>query len=245
MFWSEWALRVFQVSPHQIFDLTGKHAHHLHSILSTGAVLTRPLAQWLAEAFGPVCQVSMSGGTELCGAFLHGSRSLPSYPREMAVKALGLDVAVFSADGKPLPDGESGELVCRKPFPNMPAMFWDDPGRKRYYKSYFAEFPRKFISLFEFEAEPAALTSSTARCLDARGFCSSQPRNTGHICPWAEVSLLLVALLPVATADLRLLVTEYSIHLVYVSEVPKSTTRLRRHSSPAASLMQSWSASNA
>lgn len=85
----------------------------------------------------------MSGGTELCGSFLHGTRSLPSYPGELAVKALGMDVAVYSAEGIELPDGESGELVCRKPFPNMPAMFLNDETRERYFKSYFTNFPRK------------------------------------------------------------------------------------------------------
>jgi len=89
----------------------------------------------------------MSGGTELCGAFLHGTRGLPSYAGEMSVKALGMDIAVFSPDGNALPDGESGELVCRKPFPNMPVMFWNDPGRKRYYRSYFTNFPRKSTAL--------------------------------------------------------------------------------------------------
>ncbi|KIV90220.1 acetoacetate-CoA ligase [Exophiala mesophila] len=118
-----------------------KYTKHLHSLLSTGAVLTPPLATWLAAAFGPVCQLSMSGGTELCGAFLHGSRSVPSYAGELAVKALGMDVVVFSPEGRPVADGESGELVCRKPFPNMPVKFWDDPGRSRYYNSYFANFP--------------------------------------------------------------------------------------------------------
>lgn len=90
-----------------------------------------------------MCQISMSGGTEISGAFLHGTRSLPSYPGELAVRGLGFDIDVFSADGRPLPEGESGELVCKKPFPNMPAMFWNDPGRKRYFKSYFAGFPRE------------------------------------------------------------------------------------------------------
>ena len=89
----------------------------------------------------------MSGGTELCGAFLHGTRSLPSYPGEMSVKALGHDVAVFSPEGQELPDGESGELVCRRPFPNMPAMFWNDPGRNQYFKAYFAKFPREFFTM--------------------------------------------------------------------------------------------------
>lgn len=121
----------------------GTYARHLHSIVSTGAVLTPALAQWLVEAFGPMCQISMSGGTELCGAFLHGTRSLPSYPGEMSVKSLGMDIVVFSADGRELPNAGSGELVCRIPFPNMPAMFWNDPKRERYFKSYFSHFPRE------------------------------------------------------------------------------------------------------
>jgi acetoacetyl-CoA synthetase len=74
---------------------------------------------------------------------MHGSRSLPSYPGQLADKELGMDVAVFSPDGQPLPEGESGELVCRKPFPNMPVMFLNDPDRKRYFGSYFANFPRE------------------------------------------------------------------------------------------------------
>lgn len=115
----------------------------LHSIVSTGAVLTPALANWIAEAFGPVCQISMSGGTELAGSFVHGTRSLPSYPGEIAVKALGMDIAVYGPDGTSLPDGESGELVCRKPFPNMPTQFLDDPERKRYFNAYFTGFPRK------------------------------------------------------------------------------------------------------
>ncbi|KIW85993.1 acetoacetate-CoA ligase [Fonsecaea pedrosoi CBS 271.37] len=118
-----------------------KYCQSLHSIISTGAVLTPALAEWLVEAFGPVCQLCMSGGTEISGSFLQGSRSLPSYAGELAVRGLGMDVAVFGVDGHELPDGESGELVCRKPFPNMPAMFWNDPGRKRYHASYFERFP--------------------------------------------------------------------------------------------------------
>ncbi|KIX06767.1 uncharacterized protein Z518_04743 [Rhinocladiella mackenziei CBS 650.93] len=70
-------------------------------------VLSPSLARWIADAFGPACQISLSGGTELCGSFVHGTRSLPSYPGEIAVKALGMDVAAFSVDGQPLSDGES------------------------------------------------------------------------------------------------------------------------------------------
>jgi len=72
-----------------------------------------------------------------------GTRSLPCYAGEVAVKELGMDVDCFDAEGKSLPDGESGELVCKKPFPNMPVMLWNDPERRRYKKSYFSGFPGK------------------------------------------------------------------------------------------------------
>jgi acetoacetyl-CoA synthetase len=109
------------------------------------------LAKWLAEAFGPVCQIGFSGGTELCGSFMHGTRSLPSYPGEIAVKELGMDIAALSPDGSLAADGDSGELVCRKPFPNMPVMFLSDPGRKRYTSTYFERFPRAYSCYFHFQ----------------------------------------------------------------------------------------------
>lgn len=118
-----------------------KYATKMHTLLSTGALLTPGTASWLAESFGPVCQIGFSGGTELCGNFMTGTRSLPCYPGEIAVKELGMDVDVFDAHGKSVPDGQAGELVCKKPFPNMPVMLWNDPDRKRYRKSYFEGYP--------------------------------------------------------------------------------------------------------
>lgn len=112
----------------------------VHTICSTGAVLTSSLAFWVADAFGPVCQFQFSGGTELCGNFTSGTRSLPSYAGECTVKELGMDIVAFDPDGKPAPEGERGELVCRRPFPNMPVMFLNDPGNKRYHASYFEGF---------------------------------------------------------------------------------------------------------
>lgn len=36
--------------------------------------------------------------------------------------------------------GESGELVCTKPFPSMPIGFWNDPNGSKYTSAYFEEF---------------------------------------------------------------------------------------------------------
>lgn len=115
---------------------------NVDKIPSAGALLTEAMALWIRDSFGSdKCQISTSGGTELCGNFIHGSQTLPVYAGENAVKCLGMDVDVFLPDGTPAPIGESGELVCKKPFPNMPAMFWNDADGKKYKAAYFEGFP--------------------------------------------------------------------------------------------------------
>ena len=79
--------------------------------------------------------------TELCGNFVHGSQTLPVYAGENAVRYLDKDVDVFTPEGKPAQVGERWELVCKKPFPSMPAMLWNDPDRKKYRAAYFNSFP--------------------------------------------------------------------------------------------------------
>jgi acetoacetyl-CoA synthetase len=37
--------------------------------------------------------------------------------------------------------GEKGELVCTRPFPSMPVMFWNDASGEKYHNAYFARFP--------------------------------------------------------------------------------------------------------
>ncbi len=48
-------------------------------------------------------------------------------------------VDVFDDTGKPLAK-DKGELVCTKPFPSMPVMFWNDPKGEKYHNAYFARF---------------------------------------------------------------------------------------------------------
>ncbi|RVX69070.1 hypothetical protein B0A52_06783 [Exophiala mesophila] len=113
----------------------------LRMILSAGAILTESQSIWLKQTFGPLCQISFSGGTELCGNFIEGSINLPCYAGEMTVKALGMDIDIFDQTGQPVEEGMSGELVCKKPFPNMPVGFWNDPERIKYFDTYFSTFP--------------------------------------------------------------------------------------------------------
>lgn len=37
--------------------------------------------------------------------------------------------------------GDSGELVCVKPFPSMPVSFWNDSTGEKYHRAYFDKFP--------------------------------------------------------------------------------------------------------
>ena len=48
---------------------------------------------------------------------------------EIQGQSLGIDVDVYTDQGKSVNDGEKGELVV-KPFPSMPIKFWgDDDGK--------------------------------------------------------------------------------------------------------------------
>ncbi|EXJ87220.1 acetoacetate-CoA ligase [Capronia epimyces CBS 606.96] len=114
----------------------------LKVITSTGSVLTEPQYYWVYKTFGPVQLSSIAGGTDIAGAFVHGTPSLPIYAGWCQARALGMKVQIFSDDGEPIEaTGEPGELVCTAPFPSQPAFFWGDEGGKRYKAAYFERFP--------------------------------------------------------------------------------------------------------
>ena len=50
-------------------------------------------------------------------------------------------VDVWDEQGRNLPPGQKGELVCTRPFPSMPIMFWNDPDGRKYRAAYFERFP--------------------------------------------------------------------------------------------------------
>ena len=113
----------------------------MRTLLSTGSPLEASQFHYVHQAIQPDAQVcSISGGTDIIGCFVLGNPISPVYPGQIQGPALGVDVAVFDEQGRPL-TGEQGELVCRKPFPSMPLGFWNDPGDARYRETYFADYP--------------------------------------------------------------------------------------------------------
>jgi acetoacetyl-CoA synthetase len=113
----------------------------IRGVGSTGAPLSPEGFTWIVEALGrPLPVGSMSGGTDVCTAFLQSCPLLPVRAGELQCAALGAKVEAYSPEGKPVV-GEVGELVITRPMPSMPVYLWNDPDGARYRASYFDVFP--------------------------------------------------------------------------------------------------------
>ena len=124
------------LAPGESFDLT-----RLAGVGSTGSPLTPEGFKWVYTRVHPDVNLgSLSGGTDVCTAFLVPCPLLPVYAGELQCRALGARVEAFDEQGRPLV-GEVGELVLTEPLPSMPLFFWNDPGQARYRESYFAMYP--------------------------------------------------------------------------------------------------------
>jgi acetoacetyl-CoA synthetase len=108
---------------------------------STGAPLPPEGFRWVGEAVGEGIQIcSVSGGTDVCTAFLGSAPTVPVWLGELSCACLGADVRAVDERGQILRD-EVGELVIGKPMPSMPVSFWNDPVGIRLREAYFADFP--------------------------------------------------------------------------------------------------------
>ena len=112
----------------------------LQAICTTGEPWNPDPYRWLFEHVGgsrtPI--VNVSGGTEVGACFLTTVLTEPVKPVALGFPALGSDVDVVDAAGKPL-RGEVGELVCRRPWPGMTRGIWGDD--ERYLETYWRRFP--------------------------------------------------------------------------------------------------------
>jgi acetoacetyl-CoA synthetase len=113
----------------------------LRALGSTGAPLSPEGFQWIADEIGADVQIcSVSGGTDLCTAFVGASPDVPVWLGELSCRALGAAVESWSPTGEPLHD-EVGELVITKPMPSMPLYLWGDKDGTRMTESYFEQYP--------------------------------------------------------------------------------------------------------
>jgi acetyl-CoA synthetase len=113
----------------------------LRVIGSTGEPWNPDPYRWLFDTVGggrcPI--INISGGTEVGACFLSPLPITELKPCTVRGPSLGMDVAVWGADGIPVAPGEVGELVCTQPWPAMTRGIHGDPDR--YLEAYWRRFP--------------------------------------------------------------------------------------------------------
>ncbi|HET6817164.1 MAG TPA: acetoacetate--CoA ligase [Mycobacteriales bacterium] len=125
-----------ELHPSRDFDLTA-----MRSVGSTGAPLPPEGFAWIYDEVGDdVMLSSLSGGTDVCTAFVGGVPLLPVRAGEIPCRLLGCKVEAYDDHAHPLV-GEVGELVITEPMPSMPVMFWNDPHGTRLREAYFETYP--------------------------------------------------------------------------------------------------------
>jgi len=113
----------------------------LRSVGSTGAPLPPEGFAWVYdEVKRDVMLSSLSGGTDVCTAFVGGAPLLPVHAGEIPARLLGCKVEAYDEIGRAV-IGQVGELVITAPMPSMPVMFWNDPDGSRLREAYFDTYP--------------------------------------------------------------------------------------------------------
>ncbi|KAK2739670.1 hypothetical protein FQN57_006504 [Myotisia sp. PD_48] len=130
-------LEASKVIPRDEYDLST-----LKLVTTTGAPMTADQFRWFYKVFPGVHLSSIAGGTDIITSWIATDPAGPVYAGEMQMFALGMDVeAAHIETGEDITHtGESGELICRTPFPSMPVFLWGDKDGKKYNSSYFERY---------------------------------------------------------------------------------------------------------
>ena len=139
-----------------LFGVSAKYIDHLKNekynsknldlsslkiITSTGSPLAEESFKYVYDNIKKdVHLASIAGGTDLVGCLVLGNLFSDVHKGEIQGQSLGIDVDVFTDDGKSTVEGDKGELVVKKPFPSMPVKFWGDDDGQKYHKAYFTRF---------------------------------------------------------------------------------------------------------
>ena len=106
---------------------------------STGSPLAKQTFEGINKLIPHAQIISLSGGTDICSAFVGGHPHLPVNAGEIQCKMLGVSIDIWDSDKKSLMDSP-GELVITAPLPSMPIYLWNDFDFRIYEKSYFSKF---------------------------------------------------------------------------------------------------------
>ncbi|WP_405540224.1 acetoacetate--CoA ligase [Streptomyces sp. NBC_00075] len=139
---------VFGTSPQYLLGMAkfgiDPSAHDLSSVRvvgCTGSALPASAYPWVRKNVGDrVLLASISGGTDVVSGFAGSAPNTPVWAGELSAPHLGVALAAYDAEGRPVTD-EVGELVVTRPMPSMPLCFWNDPDGTRHHDAYFSSYP--------------------------------------------------------------------------------------------------------
>ncbi|MBL7813456.1 MAG: acetoacetate--CoA ligase [Saprospiraceae bacterium] len=115
--------------------------NQLRSIGSTGSPLPDEAFSYVYDHIKKdVWLASISGGTDICTAWVGGNPLLPVCEGEIQCRCLGCAMESWDELGNPILN-EVGEMVVTKPMPSMPVFFWKDTDFEKYKSSYFEMYP--------------------------------------------------------------------------------------------------------
>jgi acetoacetyl-CoA synthetase len=123
------------IIPSEIADMS-----RLRTVVSGGSPLPQSGWEWIyGSVSSQVYLASESGGTELGGAVLGGTRLVPVKGGTIACRCLGAAVYAFDGEGCPVYDTQ-GEMVLTKPGPFMSLGLLDEHGDIVPHESYYRRF---------------------------------------------------------------------------------------------------------
>jgi acetyl-CoA synthetase len=116
----------------------------LRLVLCAGEVLNPPAYEWLHNDVlgGRVPVIDHMWQTESSGPMVgnpFGICMLPSKSGSATIPLPGIDADVVDSEGNPVPRGEKGNFIVRKPFPGLTPTLWRD--KERYEAFYWNTIP--------------------------------------------------------------------------------------------------------
>jgi acetyl-CoA synthetase len=111
------------------FDLSS-----LERVFCAGEVLNAPAWQWMQkEVFNDeVPVIDHMWATETGGPIVgnpYGLGLLPIKPGSGGIPLPGIEAAIMTAEGEPVPANEKGLFVIKRPFPGLTSTLWGEPDR--------------------------------------------------------------------------------------------------------------------
>src|SRR5688572_31894679 len=121
----------------------------LERVVCAGEVLNPHAWEWLHNRVvrGRVPVIDHMWQTETGGPAFgnpYGIELLPIKPGSAAIPLPGIEAAIVTLSGEPVPAGEKGIMVLTRPFPGMTPALWGEP--ERYAADYWQRIPGVYYS---------------------------------------------------------------------------------------------------